>query len=77
MHNVSLKHSSVKLVQLWLWMGGLNGIDLVRNEHLLILLVSCQLSTAFNKYGGSTVLFLDMLLENAVISINCQTLSQE
>lgn len=49
MHNVSLKCSGVKLMQLWLWMNSLNGIDLVRNEHLLILLVSCQLTTAFNK----------------------------
>lgn len=48
-HNVSLKRSSVKLVQLCFWMDGLNGTDLVRNEHLLILLVSCQLSAAFNK----------------------------
>jgi len=49
MLNVSLKCAGVKLVQLWLCLDGLNGIDLVRNEHL-VWLVSCQLSTVFNKY---------------------------
>lgn len=60
MHNAS--QNGVKVLQ---WMNVLNGIDLVTNEHLLMLFMYCQVSAEFSNYvwrwSGTT--FIDVFLE--------------